>query len=182
MTQLQTRHIVDTLSAWMSGNQLADDLVPRTQALLAELLTTKPQRKVVDTCQIVDTASLSDAELFAHYKRISLREDVRFFLEHTTNIAESTRQQASVLLSELGSRKTTAADRKLYNRLTDEWRRASWIRDPNATEAGDRDAHMYKFYRGEIPSHFPCLVKDEDKPMVTTSKRARADRRAEQAA
>jgi len=71
---------------------------------------------------VVDTATLSDSELFAYYKKISLREDVRFFLRAT--LPATVRLDAEALLAELETRKSTTADKKRYHVLTDLWRQS----------------------------------------------------------
>jgi len=124
MAQTQDGQIVDILNAWMAGSALADDLIAQTQALIARLAATKPPKCQTSAGQPIDTSTLSDAELFAYYKRIGLREDVRFFLAHAKGMPDSTYREASALLAELETRKSAIADRKRYHVLTDEWRRA----------------------------------------------------------
>jgi hypothetical protein len=126
MTAAQTRQIVDTLTAWMAGSQLVDDLVPRTAALLAALQS--PGRKAQPSQALremsVDTASMNEKQVYAFYKRIALREDVRFLLAHGSQLPADTRADAEGLLSELEHRASTTADRKRYTVLMDAWRTA----------------------------------------------------------
>ena len=68
----------------------------------------------------VETASMSDAELFAYYKRTGLRDDVRFFL--TVRMSRAIQAGASALLDALETRAATPADRKAYVALTNAWR------------------------------------------------------------
>lgn len=48
------------------------------RALLA--CTPRPKPKSHEPAAVVDTASMTDAELYAHYKRTAHAEDLRFFL------------------------------------------------------------------------------------------------------
>ena len=123
---------VETEDVWASTFAHWDALVPTetataiANATVAALegRTPKPPRKPRTpkpiVAEITNTAELSDSEVFAYYKRIGLREDVRFFLAHT--VRGPWTDDAQMLLTELETRKSSMADRARYRRLTDQWR------------------------------------------------------------
>ncbi len=126
MTAIQTQAVTDTLRAWLTGSTLADDLIPRTEALLTQLAQ-KPtaKRQQIDTAE-PDTATMTDAQVFASYKRTALVDDLRFFIAHGgSGMSQLTWDRAHALLAELTTRKATPADRLRYRILTDQWRRSA---------------------------------------------------------
>lgn len=122
MSKPTTAQLVALLTSWRDGSQLADLLVPATDALIAQLLA-KPTRTATRpvTCQAVDTADLTDAQMFAQYKRSSCRRDCAFALAHR-DLAPALRTAFEALQADLGTRPSTTVDRKAYNRLLDQWR------------------------------------------------------------
>lgn len=128
MTAAQTTSIAALLTAWRDGTALADDLTARTDAALRLLLATP--RKAIPAP--VDPATLTDAQLFAYYKRIGLREDVRAFLAWTsadTYDGGQLRVRAAGLLAGLETRAATPADRVAYVAIVDGWRRLALAAD-----------------------------------------------------
>jgi hypothetical protein len=98
---------------------------------------TIPKPKAVKAAALparVDMAGWTDDQIFAYFRKISVREDTRFFLRHSgiTAIAADDplfdlRVQAEQLLTELERRASKPADSKTLNRIKDRWRaRRSW--------------------------------------------------------
>lgn len=71
----------------------------------------KSRASAADTSS-VDTSQLSNAALFAFYKRIGTREDCRFWLARARFIPDSVRADAELLLAELQTRDGKPADAK----------------------------------------------------------------------
>lgn len=81
-----------------------------------------PKAKVAKAADPVDTRAMPDAELIAYFKKIGLREDVRFFLRVADPIRPDLRAEAEALLAELERRPSKAADAKQLNRIRDTYR------------------------------------------------------------
>ncbi|HWH75949.1 MAG TPA: hypothetical protein VNT76_01210 [Candidatus Binatus sp.] len=117
--------IIDLLASALPGVDLSD--VARAYALLAPHLKA-PKRPRKPTAPIdVDTSTLSDVELFAHYKKTAPYADLAFFADCTH---ADTRTAAAVLLAECfdDARQLTIARPEFYRRLRtlqDRWRRAT---------------------------------------------------------
>ena len=71
---------------------------------------------------VTDTTQLTDADLFAHLKKIGLREDVRFFLRVAGPIRPALKAEAESLLAQLEVRASKPADAKALNRIRDTYR------------------------------------------------------------
>lgn len=121
--------IIDLLAAALPGVDLTD--VTRAYAALTpHLKAPKRPRKGSTTPAIVDTAALTDAQLFAHYKTTAPYADLTFFADVTH---EPTRTAAAGLLRECfdASGSLTISRPDFYRRLRtlqDRWRRdtAPW--------------------------------------------------------
>lgn len=98
-----------------------------------KLATTKP----TPAAQPTDTAELSTADLYAHYKRTAPLEDVRFMLR-IGSLSPAVRAGFEALeLAILHTKPTRQAIYKEYGRL-----QAAWRADSNARDRAERDQHL----------------------------------------
>jgi hypothetical protein len=92
-----------------------------------------PKPKAVTA--VVNPAELSDADVFAYYKRTAPVEDVRFRLRLA--LAADVRQGFETLLATLESQggKATPATKREYIRLDQMWRQTAFCREADISVA-----------------------------------------------
>lgn len=121
------------------------------QYVAADLLNRAPKTAVraLQAVPTVDTSALSDAELFAYFKRNALAEDLRFFLRGSLSAELRTRAEAITkpTAKDLASLRTAwRTERQDYERAygipaigSESWKRA-YKNDHNTIEDGQRIA------------------------------------------
>lgn len=127
---LTANPILDLLTAALPGVDLAD-VARAYAAVVPHLKAPKRARKAGGIAEPIDTATLGDAALFAHYKKTAPYADLSFFVAHCEHV--EIRSAAGDLLrdsfDEAGSLRIARPEfyRQLRN-LQDRWRRetAPW--------------------------------------------------------
>lgn len=94
----------------------------------------KPRKAKPTLAHAVDVATMSDTELYAHYKRTAPAQDLAFWLTHAT-LTPALR--AGFVALDVANRQTTIPRTDFYRQLTA--LQALWRRASNARE---RQAHL----------------------------------------
>jgi len=113
MSRPTTAQLAAILRAWRSGSELLDTLGPRTDALLLALELTGAKPTPAPR-QHVDTATMSDAELRAHYAKTAHVEDIRFHLRCAAGRVDAGDWRALLELVEANDEKATVQSKRQY--------------------------------------------------------------------
>jgi hypothetical protein len=128
---MQTQ-IIDILTNALPGVDVAD--ITRAYAALQPHLKAPKRARVAVDAPAVDTAALTDAQLYAHYKKTAPYEDLAFVIAHVAH--DETRTAAERLARECfdDTRVLRIPRPEFYRRLRslqDRWRRATAPWQPN---------------------------------------------------
>lgn len=141
---LTANPILDLLTAALPGVDLAD--VARAYAAVVPHLKAPKRARKAGVAEPIDTATLGEAELFAHYKKTAPFEDLAFFRLRTVTFADTREAGAELArdcFDEAGNLQISRPEfyRRLRN-LQDRWRRETREAEQRQREADRRALRM----------------------------------------